>query len=293
MRIDATSSAALVQQSQDLSTQQTHILQQLSSGVRISALSDDPLAAATSSTLTAALAQQDSFLTSATTATSRATAADSALAAVVSQLTSALSLVVQGANNTQTPAQQQSIASQLAAVRDSVLNLANSSYSGSYLFAGSASTTTPYTLNADGSTTYNGDAQTASIRSPNGASIPTSLSGSGVFGSGTSSVFAALQTAITQLQSGSSTGTANVAALRSSLDGVTVQRSSLDANLNRLNTETTYVTTQQTNTKVQQSGLLAADTVSLATQLSAVENQQTALLSTLSKINKTSLFDYL
>lgn len=292
MRIDATLTAGLVQASQDLNTRQANISKQLSSGVRISSLSDDPLAAGRSSTLNTTLAQQDTFLSTTATVQSRMTASDSALAAVVTQLTSAVSLAVQGANDTQTTANRQAIAAQLSGIRDTVLTLANSSYNGSYLFAGSG-TTTPIALAADGTPTYSGDAQVSTVRTLGGGSIATSVPGSAVFGDATSPVFTALNTAIAKLNAGTGTTTDDVALLRDSLNVVTTQRSTLDANLSRIQSETSYVTSQQTNTKVEQSTLLTPDNVALATDLSATESQQTALLSTLGKLNKTSLFDYL
>ncbi len=293
MRVDATALANLVQSSRTLSSRETAITEQLSSGLRLSSLSDDPIGAGRSSTLASTLAQQDSFLVSASTVTSRTQVADTALAAVVTQLTSAVSLAVQGANDTQTTTNRQSIASQLSGIRDSILNLANSSYSGSYLFAGSSSTTQPFTLAADGTATYNGDSITSSIRTTAGSTITTSLAGGDIFAASTSSVFAALQSAIAQLQSGAATETSTVSAIRYSLDTVITQRSSLDSSLSRINAETTYVTTEQTNTKAEQSTLLASDPTALATELSAIKTEQTALYSTLGQLSSKSLFDYL
>lgn len=292
MRIDATTTANLVQASQNLNTRQSSISQQLSSGVRISSLSDDPLAAGRSATLNSTLAQQDTFLTTATTLTSRLTTADSALAAVVTQLTSAVSLAVQGANDTETTANRAAIASQVSGIRDTVLSLANSSYNGSYLFSGSG-TTAPYALAADGTATYSGDSNVNTVTTLGGNSIATSAAGSSIFGDSSSPVFAALTAVITSLNAGTATNTADVANLRSALNVVITQRSSLDSSLSRVQSESTYVTTQQTNTKVEQTTLLAPNTVELATDLSATQSQQTALLSTLGKLNKTSLFDYL
>ena len=293
MRIDGTLTASLVQTSQDLSTRETSISQQLSSGVRISSLSDDPLAVGRGATLSASLAQQDTFLTTASSVESRITTSDSALAAVVTQLTSAVSLAVQGANGTETADNRQAIASQLIGIRDSIFTLANSSYGGSYLFAGSKGGAPPFTLASDGTVTYNGDSNTASVRTLGGGSISSSVAGSAVFTDSTSPVFAALQAAIASLTSGAGTDTGIVSSLRSALNVVSTQRSTLDSSLSRLQSETTYVTTQQTNTKVDQTTLLASNSVSLATELQATESQQTALLSTLGKLNKSSLFDYL
>ncbi len=293
MRVDATILANLVQSSQSLSSRETTITQQLSSGLRLTALSDDPITAGRSSTLASTLSQQDTFLASAATLTSRTQVADTALASVVTELTSAVSLAVQGANDTESVENRQAVAQQISGIRDSILNLANSSYSGSYLFAGSKSTAAPFTLAADGTATYNGDSIGSSIRTTAGSTIATSIAGDSVFTSSASSVFAALQTAITELQAGTATSTSTVSAIRDSLDSVVTQRSSLDSGLSRLSAEVTYVTTQQTDSKAEQTTLLAADTTALATELSAVKSQQTALYSTLGQINSKSLFDYL
>ena len=205
MRIDATAVNNLVQSSEALAARQTAISQQLSSGVRLTALSDDPLAAGGSATLSATLAQQDSFLATSATVQSRLTTSDSALGEVVTQLTSAVSLAVQGANDTVSGTNRQAIATQLIGIRDSILTLANSSYNGSYLFAGSKGTTTPFTLASSGAVTYNGDSNTSTVQTLGGGKIGTSISGSAVFADSTSPVFAALQTAITALSAGTAT----------------------------------------------------------------------------------------
>ncbi len=293
MRIDAASINTLVQSSKALTAHETSISQQLSSGIRLTALSDDPLAAGQASTLSATLSQQDSFVATATTLQSRLTTADTALGSVVTQLSSAVSLAVQGSNGTESTSNRQAIASQLSGVRDTILSLANSSYSGSYLFSGTQGSTVPFTLNPDGSVTYNGDSKTSTVSTLGGGSISTSASGAAIFSDSTSSVFSALQSVISTLQQGNAPDSDQVANLRSSLSVVTTQRSTLDTSLSRLESESSYVSTQQANTKVNQSTLLSADTASLATDLSATESQQTALLSTLGVLDKKSLFDYL
>jgi flagellar hook-associated protein 3 FlgL len=60
-----------------------------------------------------------------------------------------------------------------------------------------------------------------------------------------------------------------------------------------LQATSTYAQTEATQLKVQQGSLVAADTVSVATQLKSVEVQNQALMSVMSALQKTSLFDYL
>lgn len=293
MRIDGTSLTNLLQSAANLTAQQTSIAQQLSSGARISALSDDPIAAGQSSALNASLSQADSFLASANTVLSRAQASDTALGSVVTQLTSAVSIAIQGANGTANADNRSSLAQQLSSIRDSVFSLANSSYGGVYLFAGSASATPAFSQAADGTVTYNGDTQISSLELQNGSTVSAALVGSSVFSDASSPVFGALQSIITTLQNGEAPDTAAVSNLRDSLTNVTTQRSILDSNMSRLNSETAYTTTQKTETQAEQSKLLSADPVALASELSASETQRTALLSTLAVVQKGSLFDYM
>lgn len=293
MRIDATALSSLLQSAQSLSTKQVTIVQQLSSGVRISALSDDPSAVGRSAELTASLAQSDAFLQSAATSTSRLQAADAALGSVVTQLTSAISLAVKGANDTNNTVDRQTLATQLSSIQESIRSFANSSYSGTYLFAGSASTAEPFTAAADGSISYVGDAETNSLSLSNGDSVPVSVSGADIFANSSAPVFGALQAVIKTLLGGQAPSTDQVAALRNSLTAVTTQRAVLGADAARVQTESTYAGSQQATTKAEQSTLIQADPVALATELSSVETQRSALLSTLAVVQKGSLFDYL
>ena len=81
--------------------------------------------------------------------------------------------------------------------------------------------------------------------------------------------------------------------LTTALGQLTAQRSILDSSLSRLQATSTYAQAEATQLKVQQGSLVAADTVSVATQLKSAEVQNQALMSVMSAVQKTSLFDYL
>ena len=270
---------------------------ELSSGLRVSSLSDDPLAAAQSSMLSTAISRDDTFVQTSSTETSLLQVTDSTLGEVVSQLTSAITLSVSANNGTNNASNISSIVQQLSGIRDQVLSLANTSYQGRYLFSGSQGTT-PFTLNTStqpATVTYNGDTSLQYIQPPNGQSLQTNLPGSSVFGSGSSGVFGALNQIIADLTSGASSTTlsADSSALTSALSQVSTQRSILDSSLSRLQSATTYTQTEETQLKAQQSTLVAADPATIATQLKSIETQYQALLSVMSTLQKQSLFDYL
>jgi flagellar hook-associated protein 3 FlgL len=286
----------LVSSLADMNSRQTNIANEMSSGVRLSALSDDPVAAGQAATIADSLRRDDAFVATASSVGSRMQASDTALSSVVTQLTSAISTAVGAMSNSNGAAAQSTAATQLASIRSSLLSLANSSYSGSYLFSGS-SATQPFTQAADGTVTYTGNADSSTVTTSSGTALQTSLPGSSIFTASGASVFGALNDVINALNSGTSPDAATQATLvgnlRDALSNVTSQRSVLNTAQNRLSSESDYATQQKTNLTAQQSTLLSADTATLATELSAVTTQRSALLSTIGIVQKGSLFDYL
>jgi flagellar hook-associated protein 3 FlgL len=295
MRIDATSSQDLLSSLARLNTQETNIASQLSSGVRLTKLSDDPTAAGQSALLADGIARDDAFLASANTVTNRLQAGDTALSSVVTQLTSAISTAVAAVGGNTTSTNTAVDVSQLTSIRQSLFSLANSSYSGSYLFGGT-STSLPFTQAADGSVTYAGNTATTELQLASGGSVVTSTPGSSIFTATGASVFGALNDLITNLTNGTVDATNSgtlVGALQSALANVSTQRATLNTAQTQVTGESDYTTLQQTSLKAQQSALIAADPASLATELSSATTQRSALLSTLGIIEKGSLFDYL
>lgn len=298
MRVDpfyVQSLAAVVDQSTN--TENT-LTGQLSSGLQVQNLQDNPVAAASASTLGSAIARADTYVQLSSSEQSRLQVSDSALGAVVSQLTSALTLAVQGSNGTLSGTNLQAVGQQLSGVRDQVLSLANTSYQGAYLFGGSQGSAAPFSLDTTVSPAvviYSGDNKVQSIQTPSGQSIQVNLSGAAVFGSGGTGVFGALNQLIADFSGGtaSSTAVADTAALSSSLNSVSQQRSVLDSSLSRLQSTSTYTQTQESQLQAEQSGLVAADTVSVATQLKSVETQHQALISVMSALGSVDLFSYM
>jgi flagellar hook-associated protein 3 FlgL len=294
MRADPTYIQSLSWSLNQATSTTNSLTSELSSGLRVSAPSDDPLAAAQSSQLATAISHADSFNQTSATETSLLQVTDSTLGEVVSQLTSAVSLSVSASNGTNNASNISAIVQQLTGIRDQIVSLANTTYQGRYLFSGSQGTT-PFTLNTSTSpatVTYNGDTSLQYIQTPTGQSLQTNLPGSSVFGA----AFTGLNQIIADLNSGTasaSTLSTDSSALTSALSTVSTQRSLLDSSLSRLQSATNYHQTEEAQLKAQQSTLVAADPAAIATQLKSTETQYQALLSVMSALQKQSLFDYL
>ncbi|MCU1321559.1 MAG: flagellar hook-associated protein 3 [Acidobacteriaceae bacterium] len=280
------------------SSAESALTTELSSGLRVSSLQVDPSAAAQSSRLASAIAKDDSYVKAASSQQAILQVTDSALGEVVTQLTSALSLAVQGSNGTQNASNTAVVAQQLSAIRDAVVSLANTSFMGTYLFGGSMGLVQPYST--DTSTTpatavYAGDTAVQSITTPNGQQIQTSLPGPSIFGSGSSGVLAALNQLVADFSSGtvSPTVTSDMAALTAALGQVSSQRGVLGSSLNRIQSASTYAQTDEATLTARQSSLVSSDLTLVATQLKSAETQHQALLSVMAALGSTNLFSFM
>jgi len=178
-----------------------------------------------------------------------------------------------------------------------VLSLANTTYEGSYVFAGTDSTTTPFTQTAatsssSGTTTYNGDDNVNYLETPSGQKIQLNVSGSDIFlGSGTNSVFGALNALVADYSSGTVDTTQAVSdttALSTALNYVSQQRVTIDNSINQVSAASDSITNQETQLTTAQTNLMQADTASVSTQLSLAETQQTALEDVIAEVNSAS-----
>jgi flagellar hook-associated protein 3 FlgL len=275
---------------QSTNVEQT-LTSELSSGLRVASLQDDPVAVAQSTLLGSSIAKDVTFVQTASNESSRLQVSDSTLGEVVTQVTSALSTAVSGNNGTLNASNLASVAQALSGIRDQVLSLANTGYQGHYLFGGSQGSTPPFTL--DTTTTpatanYNGDTKLQYVETPSGQKIQVNLPGSSVFGG----VLGALNQLISDFTGGatSATMTTDTAALTTALGQLSSQRSTLDSSLSRLQSSSTYVQTQEAQLSVAQSSLVSADPTAVATQLSQAETQHQALLSVINALGSSNLF---
>ena len=287
--------AAAVDQSSNL---ENTLTSELSSGLSVNTLQDNPVAVAQSALLGSSIAVKDSYIQSASGTQAMLQVTDSTLAEVVTQLTSGVALSVQGNGGTLSATNLATIGQQLTSIRDQVLSLANTSYLGNYLFSGSQGSVKPFTVNSTttpATTSYAGDSAVQFIQTPSGQQIQTNLPGTAIFGTGSTGVFAALNNLIADFSSGTvgASAASDSAALTSALSQVTSQRSILDNSLSRVQATSTYVQTDVAQLTVQQNALVAADPASVATQLKSAETQHQALLAVINALGSTDLFSYM
>ncbi len=283
-------------------TEQT-LTNELSSGLRISQLSDDPAAVAQNVGLSSSISRLDTFVQSANVSQSRMQVADDALGEVVTQATKAISLAVSAGNGTLSSADLTSLQTQVSSIRDSILALANTSYQGQYVFAGSKGNTQPFTLDSSSDpavATYAGDNAVQQMETSDGQKLSASLSGSAVFTASGNDLLGTLNQLVSDLgkaaagTGGTSSLQADSSALTGALGAVNSQRAALDSSLSRITSASGYASAQEAVLKAQQSTLLSADSATVATDLKTAETQQQALLAVTSALEgQQNLFAYL
>jgi flagellar hook-associated protein 3 FlgL len=290
MRVDPNYVSTLADSLNKTQATEQSLASQLSSGVRITSLSDDPVAAGQNVSLMNQIQQDDTFTSNATMVKGQLQVADSALGSVVTELTSAISLATSANNGSLSTDEVKSIATQLTGVLSEVQTLANTSYQGQYIFAGSATSTSPFSTSG-GVTTYSGDSDVNYLELPNGEQIQLNVPGDQIFTSSTASVFGSLNALISDYSTGTvnvTQATTDLTTLNSALNYVSRQRVVIDNSINQVSSAADATSNLQTQLTTAQTNLLQADVATLSTKLSTSESQFTALESVIVSMESSS-----
>jgi flagellar hook-associated protein 3 FlgL len=295
MRVDPSYSSNLVGALDQSQLNEQRLTAELSSGVSITALSQNPVASGENVLLLNQIQQDDSFTQSSSLVTSQLQVADSTLGSVVSQLTQAVSLAMSANNGTMNASNVKSIGNQISGILDEVQSLGNTSYQGQYIFAGGKTSTLPFTTStatSPATTTYNGDNDVNYLEAPDGQKIQLNLPGSQIFSAtGANNVFAALNSLVADYSTGNVNTTQAVSdtqALGTALNFVSQQRVVVDNSITQLSAATDSITSQQTQLTTAQTNLMQADVATVSTQLSLSETQQTALEDVIAQLDSQS-----
>lgn len=218
----------LLRQSADL----LHAQQQLSTGKRVLAPSDDPIAAARALEVSQTRSINEQFQTNQGYANDALASLESSLGSIGDVLTYIRTRVIQAGNAALSPTEHEAIAVDIEAQFNALVGIANSKDgTGEYRFAGYQSGTEPFPPGPDGIAAYAGDAGVRSIQIGASRTMAVGVPGSDVFmvdaTTGQSGMFASISGFIEGLRNPPAGGVAAV--VESTLDG-------MDAALDKVNT---------------------------------------------------------
>jgi len=234
--------------------------EEIASGRSINQPSDNPAGTAALILNHASQSQTDTFQVDVNSLQTRLQTADSALSSAVTAINQAISLGVQAGNSNLSDTDRQAIASQLSGIQQQLVSIANTSYSGTYLFGGSLVETQPFTLDSasPSGVTYNGNNSTVSVQVNNSESVATNVPGSQLFLNPSGSVLGAVQGLITAIQNDSGIATASTD-LGTAASIFNAQRASYDNSLTQLQSDGTFLNSEQTQLSTQENNIDAAD----------------------------------
>lgn len=282
--------SAIQQTQQEINTD----LQQISSGQRVSVPSDDPAAAAMLVRNAGQTAAADQFLRSIQSVQGEMQNADSTLNSVVTTLQRAISLGVQGANGTLNDSDRTSVAAEVQGIQSQLVSLANLSYQGSYVFAGTQTQTAPYVLDSSSPSgvKYVGNSDSNTITVGDHFTVQTNLPGSQLFSSPGSDVFQAVQDLITSLQSDTNIDSA-VTEVSSAYQHLNAQRVFYGNAMNQLNSQQNFLNSETTQLAAQQTSVGGADLSKVISDLVSAQTSRQATLEAVSQTQQTNLFNYI
>ncbi len=149
-----------------------------SNGQRVSKPSDDPAAYGSKVRRDHALAMLERHAKNASSAQGELEIVHDALTSATDILASAREAAIAGANGTTDPGSRKLLAEDVRAMRDELLNLANTRYGDKYLFAGSRTDTLPFDTTTGA---FSGNDQIVRVPVLDGVSLASNVSGARAF----------------------------------------------------------------------------------------------------------------
>jgi flagellar hook-associated protein 3 len=159
----------------------------VSSGKRISKLSDDPIGVVQVLSLKESLSNMDQLSRNISTAQNWLNVGETALGSVKTTITDMKTLCVQMANGTMDASDRSNAAAQVEGALEQVVSLANTQVNGQYLFAGTNTAIQPFEIqkDANGNPTgvaYSGNDASFNVKIGKNTSVQVGQSGQAVFG---------------------------------------------------------------------------------------------------------------
>ncbi len=296
MRINPDTSANLLLMLGRARADEAIAIQQLSSGRKASKPSDDPSAMAAAAQLYRREAQSDEFLQSISSVRELLSTADSALSSVVQGLERAVTLGVEGATGTQSAENRKSLAQDVRGIREQLVSIANTSFRGGFIFAGTATQNLPFVLDnaAPSGIRYDGNSQVDSIEIGERRTIANGLSGDAIFAAPGAGIFEALSELATALENNDASATQDATGkVRTAFDHVTASRVVYGNALSQLDSDESFLKQEKLQIKTRETEVIGADPAEAVSNLKQAQFARDATLAAAARTQLMSLLDYL
>lgn len=294
--VDATNVASIENDLNRLDSLQ----QTLSTGLRINQASDDPYGESQALALNGQTAAYTSYLANVNNAVGWTQSASTGLQSIQSVINQVQTLTTEGANATMSPTDLKDAAQQIWQYIGEVKQTANTQYDGSYVFAGTATSTPPYQEDPAAPDTYAGNTGSISRAIGPGTTIPinadvATVLGNGVPGDG--GLLTTLRTIYNDMQTGTPAAQTDLghqlSSLQSNLGSLEQLQSQVGATQDRLSMAATRIQSLQTTTSIQLGTIEDTDMAQATLQYSTEQAGYQAALQSTASIIQDSLMKFL
>jgi flagellar hook-associated protein 3 FlgL len=278
---------------------------QVSSGLRVQTVADDPSAVNDILELNNEIGSNTQIGQNLSIVQAEVNTAESSINTANTLMDTATQLATQGATGTASAAARQQLATQVSGLLQQMQGLANTQVNGRYVFSGDSDQTSPFgvvnlaanTSNAVGA--YQGSASTRTVQGPTGSTISIALTAQQIFDGGTAgtpstSVFQAL----TELYNGLSTN--NQSAIQQAASDITnsakyldTQQASYGAIQQSITAAMSQSTTLNTSLEAELISIQDVDSATAITNMQQDSTTEQAAMAAYNSLPKKSLFDYL
>jgi flagellar hook-associated protein 3 FlgL len=271
--------------------------QQLSSGTTLSCASDDPYGWAQVMNVKQNVREYDSFVSNVKFATNWGQTTESCLNQLSDLLSQAKQLAI-SASSANMSSQSSTLATEANGILQDALNLANSQYGDQYIFAGTSTSTAPYSIDSSGNVTYSGDTNYIQVKtatgSATGSSTAVNLTGDDVFsftsGGQTENVLHELWVLQNAISTGdTSTVSSSITTLTDAFTHVNDELTQTGSQLDNLTTLQSAISAVQTNSADTLSNIQDTDVAATTTKLDAVQTAYEAALKVTSSLTGLNL----
>jgi flagellar hook-associated protein 3 FlgL len=294
MRVSFSEQTAGVSSLQAAAEQLAKAQRQVTTGRRVNTPSDDPLAARTIVHERAEMSTIDAYQRSADTASSRLSAADTALTGLIDLYTQALSTAAAARTSTATDSSRAALASSIRGLRDSVLTQINAQFAGRPLFAGSASEGRAYD-GTPGNWSYLGTNDVVQLEVQRDRLVSVTFDGQDILqGSDAVNVLDALDALADAVEAGDNAGIqAGTDAIDRAFSRATRAQGRLGADERGVTDATAQLSSLRLASETRRSQAEDANLAEAITKLSAADTAYRAALAAVAKEERLTLLDYL
>jgi len=287
-------SALMIQDMESSYSQYESLSQQVASGLAINKPSDNPAGTVQAMAFSAQITRLGQYQTNANDGLAWLGTAQNALSGVVTQVQQVQQLVQQAANSTTDSSGRAAIADQISSIKQTLLADANTTYLGRPIFGG----TTGGSVAFDSTGAYVGDQGAVTRTVADGTTVQVNVTGSQVFGSGSSSLFSVLDQVVSDLTSANPAQTANLAssdlaAVSGALSTVQTAEATVGSNYDQIQTLQNQAQTRQTTVTASLSNVKDADMAKAETDLTTQQMTYQAAIEATAKIMTLSLATFI